>query len=99
MGTTEKIELLRNAFQTEAEFDRVLTKMADAALAQQRNRLAEYDRELLGFERQYGLSSAALHKKFEAGLAGDSADFFEWNGLYELRLRVAEKVRNLEQFQ
>ena len=96
MTVADRIELLKNAFQSEAELDLVLSKLFDAALARQRQQLTEYDRELQEFEQRYGMDSSTFQGEFESGALGDGMDFFEWNGLYELRQRVAEKIRSLE---
>ena len=43
------------------------------------------------------MDSATFYRRFESGELGDSSDFFEWAGLYELRQSIAEKLRCLEQ--
>ena len=96
MTAVDRIELLKSAFQSEAEFDLVLSKLLNAALARQRAQLTEYDRELKNFEQRYEMDSAMFQRQFEAGALGDAMDFFEWHGLCQLRKRVADKVHTLE---
>ena len=80
----------------EAELDGMLNKLLDLALSQQRTRLQRYDRELREFEKRYGLGSAEFYRRFEAGEMGDSADLFEWAGLYELEQDLRQKIDRLE---
>ncbi len=42
------------------------------------------------------MDSKAFHELFQAGKIGDSMDFFEWAGLYELRQNIVEKIHRLE---
>ena len=44
----------------------------------------ELERLLRNFEQQYQLDSRSFHQQFQAGILGDSADFFEWNTYYEM---------------
>jgi len=58
--------------------------------------LERYDEILKQFEEKYGMDSVYLYEEFEAGRAGDSGDFFEWTGIYELRLYVLERMAQIE---
>lgn len=91
----QKLEVLKSAYD-EDELGQIIDKLLDEALNQQRARLERYDAALHRFEERYGISSEQLHRRFEAGEAGDEMDFFEWASLYELREETEEKVRRLE---
>lgn len=91
-----KLDLLRESYDDEGELDQILGKLLDVLLAQQRARLERYERDLRDFETRYQMASPVFYQRFEAGLLGDEADFFEWAGLYELHQELAEKVRRLE---
>jgi len=91
-----KLELLRESYNDEGELDQIVGKLLDVLLGQQRARLERYDRDLRDLEMRYQMASPMFYQRFEAGLLGDEADFFEWAGLYELRQELAEKVRRLE---
>ena len=97
MDTLHKLEILRDTFSDEAELDLILEKLLDAALGEYRLKLKRYERDLREFEARYGMESAEFHPRFETGDLGDSMDFFEWAGVYELREDIQEKLRRLEQ--
>jgi hypothetical protein len=58
--------------------------------------LKRYERNLKEFEQRYGMVSTTFYKQFESGELGDSGDFFEWAGLYELQQDLLEKIHRLE---
>ena len=93
---SDKLEAIKDAYTDEAELDRVLGKILDAALSRHRLRLERYVRDLRDFEERYGMDSPSFYQRFEAGELGDAMDFFEWAGLYELRLDLIEKIRRVE---
>ncbi|HID61879.1 MAG TPA: hypothetical protein EYP49_03930 [Anaerolineae bacterium] len=96
MDILYKIEILKDTYSDEAELDLILGKLLDVALSQYRLRLERYEHDLREFEKRYGMESATFYRRFEAGELGDAMDFFEWAGLYELRLDLGEKIRRLE---
>lgn len=96
MDGFHKLELLKHAYPDEVELDQILGKLLDAALSQHRLRMERYEHDLREFEDRYGMESATFYRRFEAGELGDAMDFFEWAGLYELRLDLGEKIRRLE---
>lgn len=96
MDVQQKLELLREAYETEAELDQVVGKLLDLTVSQYRQRLERYERDLREFEQRYGLDSATFYQRFEAGELGDAMDFFEWAGVYELRQDLREKIQRLE---
>jgi hypothetical protein len=65
-------------------------------LEEYRVRLRRYDDELKIFEQRFGMASATLYEKFEAGNAGDTMDYFEWASLYELREDLVVKLNQLD---
>ena len=96
MDTLQKLEMLKEVYADDAEFDLVLRKLLDITLSQQRRRLARYETDLREFETRYGMDSATFYQRFEAGELGDAMDFCEWAGLFELRQDLLDKVRRLE---
>ncbi len=96
MALWHKLEVLKQACADEAELDQVVGKLLDLTLGQHRRRLDRYERDLSAFETQYGMDSATFYHRFEAGELGDIMDFFEWAGLYELRLALLEKIQRVE---
>lgn len=96
MTTFSKLEVLKDTYSNEAELDVILGKLIDVAFSRHRLRLERYDQDLRKFEERYGMESATFYRRFEAGELGDAIDFFEWAGLYELRQKIIEKIRQLE---
>jgi len=96
MDISYKLELLKDVSTDEIDFDRILGKLLDNVLSQQRLRVRQYERELGEFEERYGLESATFYRRFEAGEMGDAMDYFEWAGLYELYQKAQGKIRRLE---
>ena len=96
MDTLYKLEVLRDAYSSEAELDLILGKLLDVVLSQHRLRLERYEQDLREFEERYGMESATFYRRFEAGELGDAMDFFEWAGLYELCQDIIEKIQRLE---
>ncbi len=96
MNTTQKIDLLKEAYADDAELDQVLGKLLDLAFSQHRRRLERYEDDLHDFETRYGMDSATFYQRFEAGDLGDAIDFCEWAGLYELYRDLQKKIQQWE---
>lgn len=96
MNTSHKLEVLKETYSDESELDLILGKLLDASLSQLRLRLERYARDLREFEQRYAMESAEFYRRFQTGELGDSMDFFEWAGLYELREDVLGKIDRLE---
>lgn len=96
MDTFHKLEALKETFSDNLELDHVLTKLLSVVINQYQLRLARYARDLRDYEERYGMDTPTFHERFDAGELGDSADFFEWDGLDELQRDLTEKIRRLE---
>jgi hypothetical protein len=75
--------------------DQALQQLMRLHIQKYERHLADVQRELAPFEQQYGMSSAACHRRFLAGEMGDSADVMEWMGLYEDVLLYQERLTTL----
>lgn len=93
---TSKLDALKSIYADPAELDQVLTKLLDLALSQQRARLERYERDLSEMEERHGMDSAEFYRRFSAGELGDDLDWFEWAGLYELKLDLLQRIQQLE---
>lgn len=93
----DKLALLHESSIDDQEFDRLLGKILEARLGQQRHRLQQYARDLQEFELRFDMESPLFYRRFEAGELGDNMDFFEWASLYELYREVQNKVERLAQ--
>ena len=96
LDTFHKLEALKETFSDNLELGHVLTKLLSVVINQYQLRLERYARDLHDFEQRYGMDTPTFHERFEAGELGDSADFFEWDGLYDLQRDLTEKIRRLE---
>ena len=47
-------------------------------------------------EARHGMASAEFYRRFSAGELGDSLDWFEWAGLYELKANLLLRMQQLE---
>ena len=94
--TANKLEAIKEAYADEAELERVLGKLLDAALSQHRLRLERYEHDLIEFEQRHGMKSSEFYNRFKSGELGDSMDFFEWFGIYELYAELLKKIRRME---
>ena len=96
VDTFHKLEALKETFSDSFELSRVLTKLLSVVINQYQLRLERYARDLRDYEERYGMDTPAFHERFDAGELGDSADFFEWDGLYDLHRDLTKKIRRLE---
>lgn len=97
MDLNTKWEALRQTYTDESELNRVLDKLRDVAMSQSRLKLERYERDLHQFEDRYGMPSATFYQRFNTGDLGDTMDFFEWSGLYELYQDLLSRIHRLEQ--
>jgi len=96
MDTTQKFEVLQDAFSDTAELDLLLQKQLEITRDQYRLKIERYDRDLITFESSYKLDSDTFYERFAEGKMGDDMDYFEWAGLYELRKDALDKISRLE---
>jgi len=94
--TFHKLEALKETFSDNLELGHVLTKLLSVVLNQYQLRLERYARDLREYEERYGMNTPTFHGRFDRGELGDSADFFEWDGLYDLHQDLTKKIRRLE---
>ena len=99
LDTFHKLEALKETFSDNLELGHVLTKLLSVVINQYQLRLDRYARDLRDFEERYGMDTLTFHERFDAGKMGDSADFFEWDGLYDLQRDLTEKIHRLESAQ
>ena len=58
--------------------------------------LRNYQSELEAFEKKYRMKSKIFIKKFENGILGDEAFWFEWLFLYKAMQKTEEKLKLLK---
>ena len=54
------------------------------------------EQALMDFEKKYKMVSEDFFEKMERGEMGDSLDFIEWAGEFELLLKTKEKLKGLK---
>ena len=77
--------------------DQALRKLIRLHLQKYEKQLAEVQKELEPFERQYSLSSEECYRRFTAGEMGDAADIMDWMGLYDNVLLYRERMATLRE--
>lgn len=97
MRVKQKLEVLEAFYEEEGVLDRVLDKLIESVLGEYQLRRQRYEQTLREFEERYGMPSEVFYQRFEAGELGDSMDFFEWAGLFELYQDLLSRIRRLEQ--
>ena len=80
----------------EALADQTLRKLIHLQLQKYEKQLAEVQRELVPFERHYGVTSEEGHQRFLAGELGDSGEVMEWMGLYDDVVLYRERIATLQ---
>lgn len=58
--------------------------------------LNNYQSELKSFEKKYKMKSETFAKKFEMGILGDEAQWFEWLFIYKAMQKTKEKLNLLK---
>ena len=58
--------------------------------------LRNYQSELGAFEKKYKMKSKIFVKKFESGILGDEASWFEWLFIYRAMQKTEEKLKLLK---
>jgi len=58
--------------------------------------LSNYLSELETFEKKYKMKSEAFLKKYEMGILGDKAPWFEWIFIYQAMQKTKEKLNLLK---
>jgi hypothetical protein len=96
MDTFHKLDALKDTYSDNVELDLVLSKLLSVVINQYQLRLDRYRRDLDAYEERFGMDTPTFHERFEAGELGDSVDFFEWDGLYDLHRDLTEKIHRLE---
>ena len=91
-----KLDLLKEVVTDESDQNLVLDKLLNVISEQHRSLLKRYQADLQDFETRYGMTSTEFYHKFELGELGDTMDYFEWAGLYELKQNLLDKIQRLE---
>jgi hypothetical protein len=75
--------------------EQTINKLITMQIARYQNTIHQIKRELQEFEQRFQLSSEECYQRFNTGELGDSADMFEWVGLYENILLYQKRINIL----
>lgn len=93
---TEKVHLIEKLANNAPDANRLLDKVIDFLLADDRRKLAGFRAQLAVFEQQHGMSTAEFRRRFDSGELGDAPAWFDWDGYAVLADSLEEKLSALE---
>ena len=76
--------------------DTALLKITSSQVTRDESVLRDLERDLNELEEQYDMTSEEFFQKWTNGQLADSADFMDWNGLYQMTLEVRERLELLQ---
>ena len=90
----EKIQAIEKIGASD-QIDQTLQKWIHIHLQKYERQIEGIQKDLLPFEKQFGMSSEKGHVQYEAGLLGDDSDAMDWMGLYDNLLLFQERAKML----
>lgn len=94
----EALQHLEQLYQSgfrDAVTDAALLKVASSQAARDEAVLRDLERDLSELEQHYQMSSEEFFQHWIAGKLADSADFMDWNALYQMAHEVRERLELL----
>ena len=98
MAISNPLDALRNLEQLyqrgfrDAITDAALLRVASSQAARDEAVLRDLERDLGELEQQYEMSSEEFFQRWQAGEMADTADFMDWNALYQMAREVRERL-------
>jgi hypothetical protein len=87
-------QLYKRGFRDEVT-DAALLKIASSQAARDEAVLRDLERDLSELEQQYQMTSEEFFQGWTAGQMADTADFMDWNALYQMAQEVRERLELL----
>lgn len=87
-------QLYQSGFR-DAVTDAALLKVASSQVARDEMALRDLERDLSELEQQYQMTSEEFFQRWVAGELPDTADFMDWNALYQMAREVRERLELL----
>jgi hypothetical protein len=84
-------QLYRTGFRDPVT-DAALRKVAESQIHRDEIALRDLERDLADMEQQYNLSSSEFFRRWKAGEMPDTADFMDWNALYQMAQDVRQRL-------
>ncbi len=75
--------------------DAALLKVASSQVARDEAVLRDLERDLGELEQQYRMSSQEFYEHWTTGQMDDTADFTDWNALYQMGREVRDRLELL----
>lgn len=79
-----------------AESSEVVKKTLQKEMNRLKEKINSFNKHLITYEEEFGLSSEDFLKKFDKGELGDDQIFFEWFADLETRNRIKKRLVLLE---
>ncbi|TEU14326.1 MAG: UPF0175 family protein [Anaerolineales bacterium] len=101
MTTSTPLDVLRSLEQLyesgfhDAVTDVALRKIVESQAARDRVALHDLKNDLRELEQKYQLPSEEFFHRWQAGEMPDTADFMDWNALYQMALEIRERLKLL----
>jgi len=96
LDALHSLEQLYESGFHDAVTDAALHKIVDSQAARERVVLHDLENDLRELEQQYQLTSEEFFHRWQAGEMPDTADFMDWNALYQMALEVRERLKLLQ---
>ena len=93
-----QINALEKIYQNGLEdsyLDRAINKIITYEINNAQKDIESLKKDLNELEKKFDMDSSAFFEKWESGLLGDDADFFEWSALYQMFLRAKRRLELL----
>ena len=88
----EKIELIGKLAGNSVEANRLLNKVIEFLVADDRKKLRDFREKLSAFERQHGMNTPEFLRRFDSGELGDAPEWFDWDGYAALAASLENKL-------
>jgi len=75
--------------------DTALLRVASSQAARDEAVLRDLERDLSDLELEYDMPSEEFFQRWQAGEIADTADFMDWNALYQMACEVRERLELL----
>lgn len=95
LDTLRNLEQLYQSGFRDPVTDAALLKIASSQAARDEATLRDLERDLGELEQQYQMSSEEFFQRWGAGEMADTADFMDWNALYQMAQEIYERLKLL----
>ncbi len=91
----EKVNLIEKLAGNSLETSRLLDKVIEFLVADDRRKLAGFREKLSAFEQQHCMSTEEFQHRFDSGELGDAPEWFDWEGYAILARSLDKKLSTL----